>query len=114
MRTITALLSTAALIAAVLPGTANAAARHHRYVREYVREQPVVQQASVVPANPLGGVLVGAGIGAIIGAAVCPPCAIAGSALTSGSGALVGAGIGAVAGGVVVAAAAPPPPPAYW
>ena len=109
MKTLTALISTTALVATLLPGTANAAYRHHRYVRE----QPVVQ-ASVVPVNPLGGVLLGAGIGAIIGAAVCPPCAIAGSALTSGSGALVGAGIGAVAGGVVVAAAAPPPPPAYW
>ena len=113
MRTVTALLSTAAIVATVLPGTANAASRHHRYTHEYARE-PVVQRASVVPANPLGGVLLGAGVGAIIGAAVCPPCAIAGSALTSGGGALVGAGIGAVAGGVIVAAAAPPPPPAYW
>jgi hypothetical protein len=110
MRTTTALLSAAAIAAIALPGTADAASRyHHRYARE-----PVIQQASVAPVNPLGGVLLGAGIGAIIGAAVCPPCAVAGSALTSGGGALVGAGIGAVAGGVVVAAAAPPPPPAYW
>ena len=46
--------------------------------------------------------------GAIIGAAVCPPSTVAGSALTSGGGALLGGGIGAVGGTVVGVAVAQP------
>ena len=57
--------------------------------------------------NPLVYPLLGAGIGAIIGAAVCPPCSIGGSAIGSGAGALVGAGIGAVGGTLVGFAAEP-------
>jgi len=109
MRTLTALLTATALAATLLPGSAFAAAKHHRSARN----QPVVQQASVVPPNPAGAVVGGAVIGAVIGAVVCPPCAIAGTALASGGGALVGGGIGAVSGGVVAAATTPPQPTYY-
>jgi hypothetical protein len=102
MRKLVALLSVTAVVATLLPASAFAAGRHHP---RYVRERPVY--AATVPPHPLAFVLGGAAIGAIIGAAVCPPCSIAGSALTSGGGALVGGGIGAVSGGVVAAAVSP-------
>ena len=109
MRKIIALLSTAAVVATLLPVSANAASRHHaRYVRA---EQPVYAAqpvyASTMP-DPLLYPVGGAIIGAIIGAAVCPPCTVAESVLTSGGGALIGGGIGAIGGTVVGVAVAQP------
>ncbi len=118
MKKIVALLSTAAVVVTLLPISANAAGKHQaRYVRTdapvyaaepvYARERPVYAAAGL-PADPLLYPVGGAIIGAIIGAAVCPPCSIAGSALTSGGGALVGGGIGAIGGTVVGVAVAQP------
>ena len=104
MRNLVALISATAVVATLLPASAFAATKHHA---RYVREQPVY--AAVAP-DPLIYPVGGAIIGAIIGAAVCPPCTVAGSALTAGGGALVGAGIGAVGGTVVEVAARPPYP----
>lgn len=111
----------AALGAALLPASAFAAGRqHHRYQQSQMRAaEPVVAAdaatapreayaAAVVPPNPLLYPVGGAIIGAVIGAAVCPPCSIAGSALTSGGGALLGAGIGATGGAIITAATAQP------
>ncbi len=103
MRKLVTLLSATAVVATLLPASAFAAGNHHS---RSVRNEPVYA-AAVVPPNPFAFVLGGAAIGAIIGAAVCPPCTVAGSVLTAGGGALVGAGIGAVGGGVVGAAVAP-------
>jgi outer membrane lipoprotein SlyB len=100
MTKIIALLSTAAVIAAFVPASANAATKHRARM-----EQPVY--AAVVPTNPLIYPVGGAIIGAVIGAAVCPPCTVAGSVLTSGGGALIGGGIGAIGGTVVGAAVTP-------
>lgn len=83
-----------------------AAERDHRARRDYAPEP--VYAASPFPSEPLLYPIGGAVIGAIIGAAVCPPCSIAGSALTSGGGALVGAGIGAIGGTLVGVAVAQP------
>jgi hypothetical protein len=112
MRKIVTVLSAAALVATLLPASAFAAERHHyrhhaRNVAPVYAAEPVYA-ASMLPADPLLYPVGGAIIGAIIGAAVCPPCAIAGSALTSGGGALVGAGIGAIGGTVVGVAATQP------
>jgi hypothetical protein len=119
MRKLLALVMAAAFAAALLPDSASAASRkhHHRYMQSasYAGE-PVyaarparpVYAAAGLPADPLLYPIGGAIIGAVIGAAVCPPCAIAGSALTSGGGALVGAGIGAIGGTVVGVAVAQP------
>lgn len=124
MRRLIALFAVAAFAATLLPTTADAAGKRQRVVRAYEqpvayeqvyaaepvyvdRRRPVYAQAAVVPPHPLLFPIGGAIIGAVIGAAVCPPCAIAGSALTSTSGALVGAGIGAVGGTVVGVAAYP-------
>lgn len=104
MRRPIALLTAAALVATMLPASAFAAGKHHPRNVRY--EEPVYAAAMPRP-DPLLFVLGGAAIGAIIGAAVCPPCSIAGSALTSGGGALVGGGIGAISGGVVATVAAP-------
>lgn len=105
MRKVIALLAVTALVATLLPASAFAAdnKKHARYARG---GEPVYA-AAAVPPDPLLFVLGGAAIGAIVGAAVCPPCSIAGSALTSGGGALVGGGIGAISGGVVAVAAQP-------
>ncbi|HEY0301114.1 MAG TPA: hypothetical protein VGC36_07280 [Rhizomicrobium sp.] len=100
MTKIIALLSTAAVIAALLPVSANAATKHRARL-----EQPVY--AAAVPPNALLYPVGGAIIGAVIGAAVCPPCTVAGSVLTSGGGALIGGGIGAIGGAAVGAAATP-------
>lgn len=81
---------------------ARVAERNYRYAPE------PVYAASPFPSEPLLYPIGGAVIGAIIGAAVCPPCSIAGSALTSGGGALVGAGIGAVGGTLVGVAVTQP------
>jgi hypothetical protein len=121
MRKLVTALSAAALVATLLPASAFAAERHrdrtamhHRYERvaAYDAERAYARQpvyaAAGLPADPLLYPVGGAVIGAIIGAAVCPPCAIAGSALTSGGGALVGAGIGAIGGTVVGVAATQP------
>lgn len=108
MRKLIATLSVLALVVAIVPVSANAsdmARRHHRYVSH----PAPVYQAAFVPfrPDPVGFMLGGAAIGALIGAAVCPPCAIAGSVLTSGGGALLGGGIGAVSGGVLSVAVTP-------
>lgn len=130
MRKITTALTAATLVAALLPASAFAAGRHQermtredaRYVRASYAAEPTYRQretrrayaaepvyaASPFPSEPLLYPIGGAVIGAIIGAAVCPPCAVAGSALTSGGGALVGAGIGAVGGTLVGVAVAQP------
>jgi hypothetical protein len=119
MKKLVTALSAAALVAILLPASAYAGERHrdrtvtqHRYERVYAAEPAYAQRpvyaAAGLPADPLLYPVGGAIIGAIIGAAVCPPCAIAGSALTSGSGALVGAGIGAIGGTVVGVAATQP------
>jgi hypothetical protein len=100
MRKLVTVLSAAAFAATLLPASAFAASKHRT-----TREQPVYA-AAVVP-DPLLYPVGGAIIGAIIGAAICPPCSIAGSALTVGGGALVGGGIGAVGGTVVGVAATP-------
>ena len=129
-RTIATALSAATLVAVMIPASANAAGRHHdrysaqdaRYVRAAYAAEPryetrrvrrdyapePVYAASPFPSEPLLYPIGGAVVGAIIGAAVCPPCAIAGSALSSGGGALVGAGIGAVGGTLVGVAVAQP------
>ncbi len=137
-RTIATALTAATLVAVMVPASADAAGRYHdrtsaqdaRYVRAaYVAEpryevrrayaaertyqrrrgyvEPV-HAASPFPSEPLLYPIGGAVIGAIIGAAVCPPCSIAGSALTSGGGALVGAGIGAIGGTLVGVAVTQP------
>lgn len=85
---------------------ARMAERNYRARRDYAPEP--VYAASPFPSEPLLYPIGGAVIGAIIGAAVCPPCSIAGSALTSGGGALVGAGIGAVGGTLVGVAVTQP------
>ena len=127
MRKIATVLAAATVAGALLPASAYAAephharhhyrhhAYHHRYERApaYVNDQAYYAQRPVyaatgLPSDPLLYPIGGAVIGAIIGAAVCPPCAIAGSALTSGGGALVGAGIGAI-GGTLVGGAVPAP-----
>lgn len=127
MRKIATVLAAATVAGALLPASAYAAephharhhyrhhAYHHRYERApaYVNDQAYYAQRPVyaatgLPSDPLLYPIGGAVIGAIIGAAVCPPCAIAGSALTSGGGALVGAGIGAIGGTVVGVAATQP------
>ncbi len=108
MRKIVTVLSAAALVATLLPASAFAAERHHYRHHAPVYAAEPVYAASMLPADPLLHPVGGAIIGAIIGAAVCPPCAIAGSALTSGGGALVGAGIGAIGGTVVGVAVAQP------
>ena len=111
MKKLITFFAAVALAATLLPGTSQAAGRHHdRHVRA---AHPAYAgyaaapgySAAVVAPHPLLYPLVGAGIGAIIGAAVCPPCSIAGSALTAGGGALVGAGIGAVSGSLIAVAA---------
>lgn len=127
MRKFFAVFCVTALAAAILlPGSAFAAGK--RYHKGYVRAAPVYHErvavaprpaydayaqapvyTSGVAANPLLFPVGGALIGAAIGAAVCPPCSIAGTALTAGSGALVGAGIGAIGGTVVGAAVSQPP-----
>jgi len=134
-RTIATALTAATLVAVMIPASANAAGRHHdrtsaqdaRYVRAAYAAEPryearrarvaernyryapePVYAASPFPSEPLLYPIGGAVIGAIIGAAVCPPCSIAGSALTSGGGALVGAGIGAVGGTLVGVAVTQP------
>ena len=124
-------LAAAAVLGVLGPASASAAephhyrqhhrqqAYHHRYERvpayaaerTYYDRRPVYA-ASGLPSDPLLYPIGGAVIGAIIGAAVCPPCAIAGSALTSGGGALVGAGIGAV-GGTLVGVAVTDTPDRY-
>lgn len=128
MRKFIGLACAATIAATLLPASAYAGGRHHdryRHHAGYVRAAPVysdavysrraaygayaagpVYSAGYAP-NPLLYPVGGAIIGAVIGAAVCPPCSIAGSMLTSGGGALVGAGIGAVGGTVVGAAVAP-------
>ncbi|GIK81448.1 MAG: hypothetical protein H3C55_13410 [Pseudorhodoplanes sp.] len=129
MRKLLALMSVLALVVTLMPASSYAAGPNRGERYKHVRHHPApYAHAAYVPANatrayaaapgyyaagygaphPLVYPLVGAGIGAIIGAAVCPPCSIAGSALTSGGGALVGAGIGAVGGTVVGAAVQPP------
>jgi len=134
-RTIATALTAATLVAVMIPASANAAGRYHdrtsaqdaRYVRAAYAAEPryearrtrvaersyryapePVYAASPFPSEPLLYPIGGAVIGAIIGAAVCPPCSIAGSALTSGGGALVGAGIGAVGGTLVGVAVTQP------
>jgi hypothetical protein len=105
MRKLVSLVAATAVVATLLPASAFASDMKHR---RHVRAEAPVYAAAVAPApSPLVFVLGGAAIGAIIGAAVCPPCAVAGSALTSGGGALVGGGIGAISGGVVAAAVSP-------
>lgn len=104
MRKVIALFAVTALVATLLPASAFAA--DNKRART-VRGGEPVYAAAAVPPDPLLFVLGGAAIGAIVGAAVCPPCSIAGSALTSGGGALVGGGIGAISGGVVAVAARP-------
>ena len=132
MRKFATLLAATTVLGALVPASAYAAephhyrhhhrqhaAYHHRYERvpayaaerTYYDERPVYA-ASGLPSDPLLYPIGGAVIGAIIGAAVCPPCAIAGSALTSGGGALVGAGIGAV-GGTLVGVAVTDTPSRY-
>lgn len=133
--TIATALTAATLVAVMIPASANAAGRYHdrtsaqdaRYVRAAYAAEPryearrarvaernyryapePVYAASPFPSEPLLYPIGGAVIGAIIGAAVCPPCSIAGSALTSGGGALVGAGIGAVGGTLVGVAVTQP------
>ena len=70
MRKILALLSTAAVVATLLPVSANAASRHHaRYARV---EQPVYAAEPVYASTMPDPLLYPVG-GAIIGAAVCPP-----------------------------------------
>jgi hypothetical protein len=127
MRKIATVLAAATVAGALLPASAYAAephharhhyrhhAYHHRYERApaYVNDQAYYAQRPVyaatgLPSDPLLYPIGGAVIGAIIGAAVCPPCAIAGSALTSGGGALVGAGIGAIGGTLVGVAVTEP------
>ena len=127
MRKIATVLAAATVAGALLPASAYAAephharhhyrhhAHHHRYERApaYVNDQAYYAQRPVyaatgLPSDPLLYPIGGAVIGAIIGAAVCPPCAIAGSALTSGGGALVGAGIGAIGGTLVGVAVTEP------
>lgn len=135
MRTVATALTAATLVAIMIPASANAAGRYHertsaqdaRYVRAAYAAEPryearrarvaernyryapePVYAASPFPSEPLLYPIGGAVIGAIIGAAVCPPCSIAGSALTSGGGALVGAGIGAVGGTLVGVAVTQP------
>lgn len=140
MRKIIPTLTAATIVAALLPASAMAASRHHdrdaneaRYMRAAYAAEPryetrrvraaernyrvrrddapePVYAASPFPSGPLLYPVGGAVIGAIIGAAVCPPCSIAGSALTSGSGALVGAGIGAIGGTLVGVAVTEPQP----
>ena len=102
MRKIATVLAAATVAGALLPASAYAAephharhhyrhhAYHHRYERApaYVNDQAYYAQRPVyaatgLPSDPLLYPIGGAVIGAIIGAAVCPPCAIAGSALTS-------------------------------
>lgn len=134
-RTIATALTAATLVAVMIPASAEAAGRYHdrtsaqdaRYVRAAYAAEPgyearrarvaernyryapePVYAAAPFPSEPLLYPIGGAVIGAIIGAAVCPPCSIAGSALTSGSGALVGAGIGAVGGTLVGVAVTQP------
>jgi len=137
-RTIATALTAATLVAAMVPASANAASRHHdrysaqdaRYVRAAYAAEPryetrrvraereyrvrrgyvaePVYAASPFPSEPLLYPIGGAVIGAIIGAAVCPPCSIAGSALTSGGGALIGGGIGAIGGTLVGVAVSQP------
>ena len=121
-------LAAAAVLGVLLPASAFAAephhyrqhhrqhAYHHRYERvpAYAAERTAydtrpVYAASGFPSDPWRYPIGGAVIGAVIGAAVCPPCAIAGSALTSGGGALVGAGIGAIGGTIVGVAVTEPP-----
>ena len=127
MRKIATVLAAATVAGALLSASAYAAephharhhyrhhAYHHRYERApaYVNDQAYYAQRPVyaatgLPSDPLLYPIGGAVIGAIIGAAVCPPCAIAGSALTSGGGALVGAGIGAIGGTLVGVAVTEP------
>jgi hypothetical protein len=127
MRKIATVLAAATVAGALLPASAYAAephharhhyrhhAYHHRYERApaYVNDQAYYAQRPVyaatgLPSDPLLYPIGGAVIGAILGAAVCPPCAIAGSALTSGGGALVGAGIGAIGGTLVGVAVTEP------
>ncbi|KQY99825.1 hypothetical protein ASD45_02685 [Pseudolabrys sp. Root1462] len=127
MRKIATVLAAATVAGALLPASAYAAephharhhyrhhAYHHRYERApaYVNDQAYYAQRPVyaatgLPSDPLLYPIGGAVIGTIIGAAVCPPCAIAGSALTSGGGALVGAGIGAIGGTLVGVAVTEP------
>lgn len=124
MRKLSALFCAAALAVTLLPASAFAAERqYHRYQKSHMRVAGPVYAtetvsdvrttreayaAAVVPPNPLLYPVGGAIIGAVIGAAVCPPCSIAGSALTSGGGALLGAGIGATSGVIVAAAASQP------
>ncbi|MBS0534973.1 MAG: hypothetical protein JSR72_13025 [Proteobacteria bacterium] len=128
MRKFATVLCAATVLGALLPASAFAAepyhprhhyrhhaAYHHRYERvpayaadrDYYAQRPVYA-ATGLPSDPLLYPIGGAVIGAIIGAAVCPPCAIAGSALTSGGGALIGAGIGAVGGTLVGVAVTEP------
>lgn len=109
MRTLVAIVSVAALGATLLPVSASAAPRHHhRAVQNVAYVDEPVYAAAGPAVGPLLYPVGGAVIGAIIGAAVCPPCTIAGSALTSGGGALLGAGIGAFGGTVVGVAASQP------
>ncbi len=134
-RTVATAVTAATLVAVMIPASANAAGRHHdrtsaqdaRYVRAAYAAEPryearrarvaernyryapePVYAASPFPSEPLLYPIGGAVIGAIIGAAVCPPCSIAGSALTSGGGALVGGGIGAIGGTLVGVAVTQP------
>jgi hypothetical protein len=105
MRKFVSVAAATAVVATLLPASAFAGDMKHR---RHVRAEAPVYAAAVAPApNPLAFVLGGAAIGAIVGAAICPPCSIAGSALTSGGGALLGGGIGAITGGVVATAVSP-------
>lgn len=130
MRKIVTALTAATLVATLLPASAFAAGRnqdryseHPRYVRAAYAAEPTqrarrayaaepVYAAAPFPTNPWLYPIGGAVVGAIIGAAVCPPCSIAGSALTSGGGALIGGGIGAI-GGTLVGVAVTQPPERY-
>lgn len=87
MKKIFALLATAAVIAVLLPASADAAGRHHaRYVRAdapvYAADRAIyaerpVYAAAGLPADPLlypvGGAIIGAVIGTVVGVAVAQP-----------------------------------------
>ena len=116
MRKLVTVLSAAAFAATLLPASAFAAGKHRvtrvddpdaAYAQAYAAGSARPVYAAAAVPDPLLYPVGGAIIGAIIGAAVCPPCTVAGSVLTSGGGALIGGGIGAVGGTVVGVAATP-------